>query len=322
MMFKRPRLRPTCRLVNAGFAAAVIFLAACSREAPEEPNTTDTNIAEIAASPSPEGLEIPAVWSTSPLPAPIVDIALSGGASPLVAVVMDTGELQLFDMQGDRRTTPVDLGVKAIGDGHPVELDGANLTLFPGIGEDGALNVYVYNTVLGEPIALPLLPEAGAAGLCVGPVAPEHGLIFAGYWTAENQARLEFGSITNNKGDLEWDPAGRADNPDIAISSCDFFSLAPILSASPVIDMARLTQDDQIRTIENLQGEGLRAFAEPITIRDGISVRAPNPITAMAALSDVQFGGYPNGVIVIGGPVNGEHQIVFVEPGPLFNDAP
>ena len=51
------------------------------------------------------------------------------------------------------------------------------------------------------------------------------------------------------------------------------------------------------------------------TISDGITVRAPNRPVDMAGTGDARNGGYPGGVLVVGGETtNGAHMITFIDP--------
>ncbi|MEL6955962.1 MAG: hypothetical protein AAFO88_04915, partial [Pseudomonadota bacterium] len=56
------------------------------------------------------------------------------------------------------------------------------------------------------------------------------------------------------------------------------------------------------------------------SIRDGISVRAPDPVRAIAALGRPRGGGYPGGLIVMAGRVGDADQAVFIDAGPLDID--
>ena len=57
--------------------------------------------------------------------------------------------------------------------------------------------------------------------------------------------------------------------------------------------------------------EEVQAF----TVSDGITVRPPARPVDMAATGDARNGGYPGGVIVIGGQSpNGAHMVTFIDP--------
>ncbi|MEL7232644.1 MAG: hypothetical protein AAGJ85_09060, partial [Pseudomonadota bacterium] len=55
-----------------------------------------------------------------------------------------------------------------------------------------------------------------------------------------------------------------------------------------------------------------------ITVRDGLSVRVPNDIAGLAGTGDARSGGYPGGLIVLGGAIStSEHRAVLVDPSAL-----
>ena len=321
-MFKRPRLRPVCSLVNVGLAASFIFISACSGDrepkAPETPVEQAPNSSVIAPNPA----KLQAVWSTSSLSAPVRDLGLSGGINPVLAGVIDGGKLQLFDLDGEQLTEPTDVGITAIGDGFAATLNELPITMFPGIGSDGSVNIYLYSHVLGAPVALDLIPEANAAGLCVGVSADDNALAQIAYWSAEAPSRLMTGDVSVVDDELEW-RAGTSKETEQITAACrigegvydwtDTGSDLAVIKNGTAEKLLVLSQSGVHEFVDGVNGS-------PITIRDGISVRVPEPIIAMSALSDVQFGGYPQGVIVVGGQVNGDPKLVFIEPIALFED--
>ena len=323
-MFKRPRLRPVCPLVNVGLAASFIFISACSGDpepiAPETQVEPTANSSVIEQNPA----RLQAVWNTSSLSSPIRDLGLSGGNNPVLASVLDGGQLQLFDLDGVQLTEPTDVGITAIGDGFPTTLNELAITMFPGIGPDGSVNMYLYSQVIGTPVAVDLIPEANAAGLCVGASASDGALAEIAYWSPEAPSRLITGHVSVVDDELQW-TAGETKETGKPPSACRI--------GGGVYDWTDTGTD--LAVIKNgtaekhlvLSQSGVHEFVDgvndsPITIRDGISVQVPEPIIAMSALSDVQFGGYPQGVIIVGGPVNGAPKLVFIEPIALFDDGP
>lgn len=325
-MFKRPRLRLASPLVNVGLAASLIFISACSGE--REPATTETIVepAPNAVDQTAERPKLQAVWATRALSSPVVDIAISGGPNPVLAAVLAGDQIQLFNLDGERLTDPTTIGAKMIADGRTVTLGDVPLTLFPGIGAEGNLNIYVYNTALGVPAALDLLPEVGAIGLCSGPAATVDALLTLGYWTAEDPETLIIGNLYETDDAFTWDrtDAVAIDTP---IGACLLTTRTKPL-AEPEDESAGLTRIQKgsetvrIRLLPDGELEEVRGRnASPLSIQAGISVKAPASISAVAALSLVQFGGYPDGVVVVAGDVDGDPKLVFVEPIALFEDA-
>lgn len=326
-MFKRPRLRPTCPVVNAGVAASVIFLAACSGEKPETPEIRNETGAIVTENVNDNGVTLQAVWATSSLSAPIVDLAFVGGPEPILATVLETGELQLFTLEGDRITTPVDLGIAELATGQALVLDEAPISIFPGIDMDGSINAYAYNTVLGDPIGLDVLPGVGAAGLCAGAPLDGTSIMQLAYWTNADPETLVHGHVQQVDGELAWAPIGTLQSPNGPITSCIASFALSLETAANASDLAELVKFDKIFTIARTQDNTLtvredKQAAKRATILNGITVRASETPTAVAALGSVLYGGYPNGVIVIGGPVGDGHQITFIEPGSLFETQP
>lgn len=326
-MFKRPRLRPARPIVNVGLTASLIFLAACSGEKPETPEIREDTSVTSDENVNANGVTLQAVWATSSLSAPIADLAFVGGPEPILAAVLDTGELQLFTLEGDRITSPAALGVAELATGQALVLDEAAISIFPGISQDGSINAYAYNSVLGDPIALDVLPGLGAAGLCAGAPIDATSIMQLAYWTDAEPETLIHGHVQQIDGELAWAPITAIKSPDGPITSCIASFALSFETAETASDLAELVKFDQIFTIARTQDNTLTIRADnmdakPVSIVDGITVRASEAPTAVAALGTVLYGGYPNGVIVIGGPVGDGHQITFIEPGSLFETQP
>ena len=323
-MFKRPRLRPTSALVNVSFAAAVIFLVACSGDPDKTEETPPESGAEAAITETArDEITLQAVWATRALSASIVDLALSGGNDPILAALLETGELQLFDLEGDRITAPEALDIVEIASGQPVNLEDAPLTLFPGIDQEGSVNVYAYNSVLGAPVPLDLLPGVGAAGICAGVALTPNYLLQIAYWTDEAPETLVHGHVSQEDGELVWVPIGTLESANGPIGSCVAGLELISRPADASADLAELTKLDRRFVISRTASGELRASeadlaSMPMSVRNGLTIEAPTTPTAIAALGEVRFGGYPNGVIVLGG----DRKITFVEPQALFETRP
>ncbi|MEL6324438.1 MAG: hypothetical protein AAFQ84_09455, partial [Pseudomonadota bacterium] len=211
MTFKRPRLRADRRLVNAVGAVGLIFLAACG--APSSDVETDTPVPETRV--FSDSLALPVVWGTQPLPDAVTDIAFSGGSSPVLAVVFDTGALQLFDLNGDALIEPGGLPIQAIAAGNTVSVDGTPLTLFPVIRENGTLAVSAYNAALEAPLDLPLIDDVNTLGLCASVSDGDATVFNLGYWTATEPEVLIEGTVDIDGTDLSFTEVERtqADDP-------------------------------------------------------------------------------------------------------------
>lgn len=319
MTFKRPRLRSTNWLVNVSLVSMMSFLAACGSDKAEIPAETGESAVSAELQDSNGTITLPAVWATSPLAEPITDLAFAGGINPILAVSLQSGALQLFDLQGDRITEAVNLGVASLGTGRTVDLDGALLTLFPGLGLNGTLNLYAFNSALGEPVPFRLLPDTQASVLCTSDILADEEIIFRlAYGTP---GALTFGDVVRAGGEFVWQPTDRSDPDSLR---CVGTNSAQVSQSDLVYRQETIVNRTGSKEL-TLQADGdlfVGTASRPVLVRDGITVKAPAQPSAMAALSSVQFGGYPNGVVVLGGDVDGESVITFIEPGPLFGIDP
>lgn len=315
MQFKRPRLSAAHPFVNAGAGLVLLFTAlACSGQKTEENDTPAAPAADTSS------VELPAVWATRALEGEVAAIGISGGVSGLLAIAYEGGPVALYNMEAEPVGETSNFKVAALGSGHATIVDGAGLTLFPGVTERGALKAYIFGDGLVGPaeIDLPIDEARAAAGICSGSGGTA-GLFQLAYWTDTNDTELKTGLITEDGGDLSWQPSSslKSDSP---ITSCVFEGDTPrILTASA--DAAHLARDgyDEIITL----GEtGALAFstdsserARYISLRDGITVVAPAEPDAIAAIGQPLSGGYPGGLIVVAGETrDGQHQAVFVDP--------
>ena len=329
-MFKRPRLRPTHHIVNASLAAMVIFLAACSADKTETTENPPENNAPVTPIENANTVELQAVWATNPLTDSITSLAFVGGPQPILAASLADGGLQLFDLQGDRITAPVDLSVKRIASGQAVVLGGVALTLFPGINLNDDLSFYAYARALGDPVELDFLQGIDAAGLCAGPPLDDTAVMQLAYWTKATPTELVHGHVAQDESEeLSWHPIATIKSEAGPITACladAELQLATADQADKALSLAALEKYGERFVFAQTQNGGLnmtdqRGQTRPAKVLDGITVRTPNPPRAMAVLSDVQFGNYPNGLLVLGGSVKGEIQITLIEPGNLFRNA-
>lgn len=327
-MFKRPRLSPTSLLVNAGLATSLIFLAACGGEKAQSGVNIEEDTAPAPAATSPvaakKSYDLQAVWASQPLSAPITDLAFTGGPEPILAAVYETGDLQLFNLLGDRMTEAADLNIKALATGQAVVLNDVALTLFPGIGATGDINFYAYASALGDPVQLDFLPGLGASGLCAGTPIDQTAVMQLAYWSEDTPEDIVHGHVRqDSQGELSWDIIETLVSPGGPISACLAEAKLEITAPQRAQKLASLNKFGLRYTLAQTgQGTlsiiGKTGVPAPANIIDGITVRAPKEIKAMAALSDVFYGNYPNGLVVVGGEVNGKSKIVFIEPNGLF----
>ncbi len=326
MQFKRWRLVADRTLVNAGAASLLIFLAACGG-ASDDPGETGDGAPSTSGGGEAAGLDtisLPAVWSTTPLDGPVADVALAGGASSLMAVAYEGRGLELFNLEAERVADIARFAIEDLANGHFVEIDGAGLTVFPGLNREGEIKAYVYGDGLITPaeVDLPVAAQGRIHGICSTRATGEEGdVLRMGYWTQENPRQLQIGVISVNGGEFAWrDVLVSASETDIGACSLEggaaFSEVGTgahgALERPGIVARVTLSQAGELRA--GREDQALR----PLALRDGITVRAPVRPAAMAALGAPFGGGYPGGVIVVAGETGPDtYQAVFVDAGDL-----
>ena len=322
-MFKRPRLSTRNSLVNASPALALLFLAASCSQPTDTPEQAQTEVTESTTeTTSEEGLILPAVWQSEDLGAPLSGIAVAGALGSTVAVTFEDGGLQFLNFEGDRITSKADLGVDKIADGRYTLLSGTPVTLFPGISQDGAVSLYIHGGELPEPLAYPLDIGTNSivAGICTAPPATAaEGVMRLGFWTAADTRTLQSGRIVEVSDELVYLP----DEPvaaDQNISACVLTGEGATVFSAPASAATQLERRNYVYTLTlDSSGGYLLTDSEggvtAFTIRDGISVRAPDLPVDMAGTGDARGGGYSAGVVVIAGESEGgKHAVTYIDP--------
>jgi len=322
-MFKRPHLRAAKRLVNAPLALSLLFLAtACGPG--EQPVETETAEAPVESTDiaEPDGLVLPSVWQSKDLEFPISSVAIAGALGSTVAVTFEDGGLQFVDLDGERVTNKADIGVSQVSDGRYLLLQGTPVTMFPGITREGDLSLYIHGGELAEPLPYPL--DSGTSdvieGLCsADPVLESDGVMRIGFWTQGERRRLQTGRIVEVGEDLilllnESIPAARDISACVLSDSEALVYTAPVLAAAEVNNRSKtyrfILDDLGGYSFTNDAGE-----VETFTVSEGITVRPSARPVDMAATGDARGGGYPGGVIVIGGEnASGAHMVTFIDP--------
>lgn len=322
-MFKRPRLSTRNSLVNASPALALLFLAVSCSQPTDTPETPEPEVIESTPEATrEEGLVLPAVWQSEDLGAPLRGVAVAGALGSTVAVTFEDGGLQFLNFEGDRITDKADLGVDKIADGRYTLLSGTPVTLFPGIGQDGKVSLYIHGGELPEPLAYPLDigTNSVVAGLCTAPPTDvTDGVMRLGFWTAADTRTLQSGRIVEVSDELVYLP----DEPvaaDQNISACVLTSEGATVYSAPAIAAAQLTRRNYTYTIA-LDSSGGYLLTDTdggvtsFTVSDGISVRVPPLPVDLAGTGDARGGGYSAGVVVIAGESSsGKHAVTYIDP--------
>ncbi|MEO0981743.1 MAG: hypothetical protein AAFX03_03720 [Pseudomonadota bacterium] len=341
MTFKRVRVWPGRRNVNAAAASALLFFAAaCSRGADPEPEAVET-----PEPPAASGVELPAVWATAALDKPIREAALGGGGEPFLALAYEGGGLQMFNLDADRISPVADYDVLALAEGQPAEIDGAAFTLFPAATAEGGLAGYIFGGQLDAPaeIALPGADGVTVAGVCAGPAVQPEALFRLAYWTEDAPEILLQGLTGVEDGVFTWRALEAYASPS-EIADCTLTGTAAIVAHDGGVVWIENSEPSALEGSENLAqtawldtangdyvvartpagrlkiaeaGGGFRA----LSVRDGITMAAPPSTRAIAALGQPRFGGYPGGLIVLAGETAQGHQAVFVDTAALRPEA-
>lgn len=317
MQIKGWRLSAAFPFVNAAAGLSLLFAAtACGRQ-----DTTPENASQDPVSSG--QIELPAVWATRPLPGKVSDVAVSTGSSALLAVAYEAGGLDFFDLEGDRLGEPTRFHLKDLADGRAANIQGTQVSIFPGVTQDGALKAYVFGDGLIAPaqIDLPIPEERSVEGLCTGE-AGSQGLMRVAYWTIANNRLLRTGILSEAAGELQWreEDATEAGFP---ITSC-VFAYDTLIASPRSAASASLTRGENSALLSIEEGNRLQVSTDlglttrDIAVRDGITVTAPDAPTAVTAHGSLPAGGFPGGVVIIAGETSeGTHQVVFIDPSEI-----
>lgn len=317
MQIKGWRLSVAFPFVNAAAGLSLLFAAtSCSRQ--ETPVDKPAQTAVIS-----KNIELPAIWSTRPLQGKVRDVALSAGSGAVLAVAYDAGGLEFFDMDGERLGEITRFHLKGLADGRSASIGGASLTIFPGITNDGKLKAYVFGEGLIAPaqVDLPITEERMVEGLCTGD-AGSQGILRLAYWTLANNRLLRTGIIAESGGDLTWREED-ATETGFPITSC-VFSHDTLIASPRSISAASLTRGNASALLSIEEGGPVQISTDmgltttSISLRDGITITAPDIPTALTAQGTLPAGGFPGGVVVVAGETDdGSHQVVFVDPSAI-----
>ncbi|MFN3610295.1 MAG: hypothetical protein ACK4Y9_14635 [Hyphomonas sp.] len=240
-----------------------------------------------------------------------------------MAVAYDAGGLEFFDMEGDRLGEPTRFHLRGLADGRSANIEGTQLTLFPGVTEEGLLKAYVFGEGLVAPaqIDLPIPEDRMVDGLCTGDAGTQ-GLMRLAYWTMSDNRTLRTGIVSQTGGDLGWTEEA-ATEAGFPITSC-VFAYDTLVASPRSAASASLTRGENSALLSIEDGGPLQISTDlgmttnNVMVRDGITITAPDEPTAVTAHGSLPAGGYPGGVVVIAGETSdGTHQVVFVDPSAI-----
>ncbi|WP_143435258.1 hypothetical protein [Henriciella aquimarina] len=262
---------------------------------------------------------------TRELDHPVRSIGMAGGAGSTFAVAYEGGGLQIFDFNAERITQISDHDIEALAEGRYVMLSGTPVTIFPGIDTSGDIKTWIYGGGLAEAIQYDLkgIQDGTVQGLCAAPPASDNGTLHRlAYWTDAASTVLQVGNLVERSGELEW-VAAEDISVDEPITACTFTDDGPQIYYDPIAGAARLKRLGR-QTLVTLTSAGDvdimfdKGDRRRYDILDGITVIAPEAPTAVAATGDARGGGYPGGVIVLGGDIApNDHRVVMVDPSKI-----
>jgi len=329
-MFKRPRLSAQTFPVNAGIAGFLLFYAAsCSgpqepeepaqeappAEAPQEPSESETATQD-------ERDTLPAVWMTRELDYPVRSIGLAGGAGSTFAVAYDGAGVQVFNFDGERVSDVSDDDVTALAQGRYVMIAGTPVTVYPGIDAGGDMKIWIHGGGVQEAIAYDLagINEGPLAGLCAAdPADRDTSLQQIAYWTQAAPSTLQVGQLVEREDALEWVKTDDISSPE-RIQACTFIGDEARTFSAPATGAAGLRRLGRETLVTMMEDGKLDVSVDGgdttrYEVIDGITVVVPDQPKAIAATGDARGGGYPGGIIVLGGDIEpGDHRVVMVDP--------
>ncbi|MBY9067990.1 hypothetical protein K1X12_13850 [Hyphomonas sp. WL0036] len=223
-------------------------------------------------------------------------------------------------MEGDRLGEPARFHLKDLANGRSANIQDAQLSIFPGVTEEGALKAYVFGEGLVAPaqIDLPIPEERMVEGLCTGD-AGTMGLMRIAYWTISNNLVLRTGILSEDNGEMKWREEATTE-AGFPIKSC-VFAYDTLVASPRAFATAALTRGETSALLSIEDGGPLQFSTDlgmttsEVAVRDGITVTAPDAPTAVTANGIVPAGGFPGGVVVVAGETTeGTHQVVFIDP--------
>ena len=303
-------------IVNVGLAIGLILTVSACSGGEISNDTNEEKPTEVAG----EVVELPAVWSTTELEKAVVDVAISGGISPILAVAYERSGLQFFDLDAEKVGKVAPNSVKKLATGYPVTVEGLELVVFPGINSSGELKGFVFGEGLVAPVEtdLNINPVAPAAGICSAPAKTNaDGLFRLGFWTSASDTFIHTGRIVDVNGEFAWLSDGPATEVPDPISACTLVDEGVTSTTGNIRDSAVLAREGYHSLVTLSATGAMSAISEEsgfkrLLITDGISFKVPDNPVAIAALGRPLVGGYGGGLIVTAGDVDGESALVFI----------
>ena len=188
------------QIVNQRAAlGAILFLASCGGSEEAQVNS------------APDSITTPIVWQTNTFTEDLSALAVSPSGSAVFLFAFENAGLSLVDIDGSPVSEPAPYRTNGAGTGVSTVIEGANLTLFPGISRNAdKLVVFVHGEGLVAPIEIELEAEiAGSVeGVCATQSATDGAILDLAYWTTLDRETLYKGTVSAEGSNLLYEPTG------------------------------------------------------------------------------------------------------------------
>ena len=183
------------------------------------------------------------------------------------------------------------------------------------------LAVWIHGGNLREaiPYELQISQSGRADGLCAAPPAPgSEALHRLAYWTAGSTTLL-VGEINESDGELAWSSVEDIETGQL-IGACTFTFDGIEVYGDSIAESSNLRHRGRETLLTLSEAGGLSVLfgdgeEQTFDITPGITVRVPDMFTSLAATGDPRGGGYPDGLIILGGTIgNSDHRAILVDP--------
>ncbi|MAP95077.1 MAG: hypothetical protein CMK07_09015 [Ponticaulis sp.] len=322
---------------NVNQAAAfglILFLSACGGGEEEKPT-----------SPVSSALSAPIIWQSEPLKENLGALSVTDQGEPQFLVGYESGGLELVSFDGVSLTEPGPYRTTSLGNGTLVDVDGAELFLFPGISRSGSeIVVFVYSPGLPAPLEIELEADVSGTieGICASASTSSPDTVNVGYWTDLDSQSLSVGTIKSEGENLIYEPSESL-RFDKYVKSCAMVGDTKIaaggfgisihgdgepvlmsLSGVPV-HMTGLLQDDALRLAMSYSGGEVYVANEEgkyakLDIQASLSSEAPDEVKNIVMSGLSTEASFPNGFLAIEGRADGgDSRILYLDQNDIFS---
>ena len=318
-MNERVWLQAETGLVNkflAFFAGFLVFLSAvsCSEQNNASPPDTHPLVKdEEVATINDAGPFVTVIWESEPLEGPIAFSAAASqsSAASYILAVQDNGASVLVDLDGVVVARGEFQTAAGLSNGYALEIEGENLLAFPTLNHtnaDKTLLLTLASPTLGVMTQIPIETNGlQVENLCGSSTSTPHLVLRS----KENGVLVR--QIVSEEGrvllkDIEQTAEQKTEMTEIAAQSCDE---AGYLSVGNHLISIQINSDGQVFAEGRPTDGSLKSMQ--VMLRSGLSVSAPEFVSAFSLLNGRVSVDYPHGLIALAGMnAAGEHRISFV----------